>query len=132
ASSRWSLARVLDNAGTINTTGLLYFGLGGAAGVINNLPGGLFHAQGEGNFLPGDGGADAYAFNNHSGAIFRRSGSGRTLFNLPFTSNGTVEVQEGILELAQGGSTSGVFTITAGSVKVTGNTFTVQKEASIT
>src|SRR5206468_4651129 len=90
------LARILDNSGvlTINGHGF-YFGPNTGdpdAGVLNNLPGGVVNAFGDGSIQRAGGGPPAF---NNSG-VFTKTGVAEFFFNgVPFNNTGSVGVQAG-------------------------------------
>ncbi len=111
------LGRILENSGVVNYTGSgVFFGpTATAAGVINNLVGGVFNTNGDGDVAIFFGNA-GHAINN-SGTI-NRSGAGSTLINNGILSNnnGTVNITAGTLELQGGGTHTGTFAVSPGTV----------------
>ncbi len=111
ASDKW-LSRTLENSGSIDYTGSnLRFGFaGGQAGVLDNLTGAVFNANGNGDMLVLNAGSHAV---NNSGT-FNRSGTGGTSIDVPFNNSGSVNLTAGILSLDAGGSQSGSFMVISG------------------
>ncbi len=109
------LNRTFDNSGTITYSGtVLTFGFGvAAAGVINNLVGGVFNVTGDGDFNQSS--TAAHAFNNSG--TFNRSGAGTsTVFTgVTFNNTGTANVTAGTLSLPSSGSNSGLIDLLAGT-----------------
>jgi len=125
------LARILENAGTINYDGSnwAFLNQSGSIGTVNNLIGGVFNAIGEGDF--GTSGPSANHTINNSGT-FIRSGEGvTTVSGIPFNNNGSIDVQGGLLQLAFGGTTSGMSSIKGGVVQLTAGTYTLEDGAVI-
>jgi len=127
------LSRVLENAGVMTYAGggLQYGALENAAGTISNLAGGMFTVEGEadaGSFWQ----HGSHAFNN--AGTFVHTGAGTTLFNgVTFNNNGgTVQVDEGLVQLAAGGSFSGESILVSGTLQLTGGTVAVADQTSIT
>ena len=131
----WTSSRVLrsiTNAGTINflntiTTGN-HFGLGGA--TITNT--GVIDIQTD-HDLAADAGTPI--LNNNSGGILKKSaGSGTAGVNFAVNNaGGTIAVQSGTLALNDGGSSSGAWTLAAGTtLSVAAGTVTTSGAASLT
>jgi hypothetical protein len=132
--------RILRNEGTATWTGgqinLNATGTGGS-GRIDNAAGGVWNAQGnlsmvasafgDVNDLPG-----FPAFNN--AGTFNRSGSGTaTSISVAFNNSGTVNVQEGTLNLNAGGTHSGGFGISSGAtLQFGGGTHALNNASAIT
>ena len=102
------LLRTLENAGTAVYDGinLSFATLSGSAGVINNLAGGVFTVSGEGDFVPLN--AGAHAFNNAGTFVKQGQGTTSSFFHgvtggVPFHNNGSIDVQQGVLYLPEGG-----------------------------
>jgi len=90
--------RTIDNSGTINYSGnSLLFGSGGLVGVINNLPGGVFTASGEADFLLSSGDANVV---NNSGIFNKDGGGATTLSGVSFNNSNLVNVSSGTLDLS--------------------------------
>ena len=94
------LNRTLDNSGTVtySGTGLTFGYTVAAAGIINNLPGGVFSVTGEGDFSQSS--AAAHAFNNSG--TFNKSGAGTTTdFNsVAFNNTNILRITSGTVELS--------------------------------
>jgi len=108
----------LKNKGTVNYTGgNLQFGPTGRPGaVIANLAGGVFNADGNGNFTRIRG--KFHAFNN--AGTFNRAGPGTTAFsNVGFNNTGVLNV------------TAGTFRPSGGSTHSAGRVYTVGPGAAI-
>lgn len=98
---------------TINNSGMTTWAgrggisaAGGSSFHFNNLSGGLFEIQND-QTLSGSAGA---VFNNQPGAVFRKTTATHvTIFNPIFNNHGLVDVQTGIVQLAGGGESIGIF-----------------------
>ena len=150
-NSRLWLGGSLSNSGTVVwSSGTLNSGSNFSSDpglVINNLAGGLFDAQGDGNYPLNYIYSNQPTFNN-AGTFRRDNGSGVTYFgSIIFNNTGSVEVQSGRLQfggtpfnndgslhvagdgnvdLTNGGTSSGSFTADSGSaVDLRGGTFTL-------
>jgi hypothetical protein len=96
------LYRTLENAGTA-----LYSGSGlllRTSGVIDNLAGASFTVEGEADF--GQFNSSSHAFHNAGTFIKRGEGTTTGFVAVPFHNSGTIDVQQGNLQLDGGG---GVF-----------------------
>ena len=112
---------------------------GPGSGTLDNITGATFIASGNGagsitasNFGGTDTGADALISN---AGTFRKSGSTATDITtvaVTFNNAGTVDVQTGILNLTNGGTHSGNFTGTAGTIGFGGGTHLLNAVSSIT
>ena len=100
AANKW-LSRTLENSGSLDYTGTnLLFGFAAAqAGVIDNLLGGVFTADGDGDF--GLANAGTHAINNNG--TFNRVGAGTTsvAFGIDVNNSGTFDLQTGSLDLGE-------------------------------
>src|ERR1041385_1476853 len=131
----WTSSRVLrsiTNAGTINFLNTIttcnHFGLGGA--TITNT--GVIDIQTD-HDLAADAGTPI--LNNNSGGILKKSaGSGTAGVNFAVNNaGGTIAVQSGTLALNDGGSSSGAWTLAAGTtLSVAAGTVTTSGAASLT
>ena len=129
----WGLNGVtLNNEGTvdfaINAYGATFTLENGA--TINNLPGGQFQVEGPtggGSFNASDN--SAVAFNNE-GAFTEASPTG-VVFNIPFNNSGSVVVEQGELDVFDGGTSSGSFQVDAGAYLQFGGTQTLSALSSI-
>ena len=124
------LTRTLNNGGQgrlIGEFGSGHFSINGA-GVFNNLPGAVFDARGNEFDVRGNG-----RFNNQAGALVRfLIWIDRYLWLPVLNNSGTVEVQQGNLELANGGSHSGSFLAAPGTLlQFTGGTHDFLSTSSI-
>ncbi|AFY28282.1 Calx-beta domain-containing protein [Cyanobium gracile] len=112
---------------------------GPGSGTINNIAGATFIASGNSaasifasNFSAGDNGADALFTN--AGA-FRKSDSAdnnTTAVDVVFNNTGTVDVLTGILDLTNGGTHTGNFTGTAGTIGFGGGTHLLNASSNLT
>ncbi len=122
-----TLARTLENAGTILWTGAGNISLSTA--VITNRAGGLFHVQNAAQFLASGGSR----FDN-TGTFRKSLSTGTTTFasGASFNNYGAVEIEAGTLRLGGGGSSTGTFDAAATtSVEWTGGTFTLNPGAQL-
>jgi hypothetical protein len=79
------------------------------AGIDNS---GVFDAQGNVRFFIGTG--TVAGFHNKNNGIFRKSvGTGITTVNIPFTNDGTVDLQTGTTDFLVGGTSTGPWTVAA-------------------
>jgi hypothetical protein len=118
------LSRVLEVQGTLEYTGSNFrFGPTGDPGIVHILPGAAFNAVGDGDF--GVYNQGAHEIRNEG--TFIRSGTGTTTVHsgIVFNSSGTVEVQEGTLQLSGGGAQSGTLA-GPGLMEITGGTHTLE------
>jgi len=102
-------AGYLSNYGTINWigSGILI----GGSKTINNYSSGVIDFRSDSGFYSDNGGDGIYTVNNQ-GLIKKSAGSGTIKFDhAVFHNSGTVEVQAGTIELADGGSNSGTMNI---------------------
>src|SRR5205085_3898594 len=107
--SQPNLQRTLNNAGTANyqpTSSMVFSG-----GTFNNQSGALFDVLVEKQLFQ-SGGTNAF---NNAGTLRKLSGTGETLFNLPFNNTGTVNLQSGNLNFSAGGTSTGNFTGAVGT-----------------
>src|SRR5205085_1598006 len=107
--SQPQLLRTLNNAGTANyqpTSNMVFSG-----GTFNNQTGALFDVLVEKQLFQ-SGGTNAF---NNAGTLRKLSGTGETLFNLPFNNTGTVNLQSGNLNFSTGGTSTGSFTGAVGT-----------------
>ena len=128
----WSGGTILFN-NNVNGTQI------NGSGTLNNLAGATFIASGDAaasiavsNFGGTDTGADALFTN---AGTFRKSSStatDTTTVAVTFDNTGTVDVQTGILSLTNGGTHSGNFTGTAGTIGFGGGTHLLNAGSSIT
>ena len=103
----------------------------GSGAMIENRTGGLFDLQNNGTFLDVGGGFGSFV--NNAGATLRKSvGTGTSVFNLPLTNNGAVEVQTGTLALSGGGASAGSFNVTTGALLNITNNYDLTNGASFT
>ncbi len=128
ATANWSggaakgLNRTVENSGTITYSGSgLTFGYTvSAAGIINNLPGGVFNVTADGDF--GQSSIASHAFNN--AGVFNKTGGGVTDFiGVPFQNSGTVNLTAGTLGLNSGGGNTASLPVPAGTTLNLGGTF---------
>ena len=82
-------------------------------GAIYNQPGGLFILQSDQSLSSAGYGFEAF---NNAGIVRKTAGLGSSLFNLPFTSTGTVDAQSGTIRFGSGGSVGGTYNTAAGAV----------------
>ncbi len=122
------LGRTLDNYGTACVTGAASLhtygaGWGGSgAAVINNMAGATFDLQ-------GTGGLSNYAFNgptgvfNNNGILLRSTDSGTSTINSWWTLNnsGTIQVQNGTLQITGSFTNYGSVEVQAGTLQLSGN-----------
>src|SRR5262245_5484713 len=119
--------RTVDNQGTATITNNSITFANNA--VWNNLAGSVFVLTGTGsigNFFPGP----LAGFNN--AGLVRKTGAGASSIGIAFNSTGTVDVQAGSLTLGAGGTSSGSFTLAAGTVLGVGGTYNLQAGAAVT
>ncbi len=125
------LGTTIENEGTIVYSGSnFYFGPDAAkAGVINNRPGGLFVADGDGDISVN------YSHSNHvffNAGTMRHSGTGSTSLAVPLlSSEGNMEATAGAWQLA-GGGRSFATTISSGIVSVTTGTWQLEPDSTVT
>jgi hypothetical protein len=86
-----NLARTLENAGTVNWTGILGMNVNNLV-IITNRAGALFHVQNAPSF---SGGGSA-RFDN-AGTFRKSGGSGNATFGFPFNNYADVDIQTGAL-----------------------------------
>eukprot|EP01041_Mallomonas_annulata_P034066 gene34066-56778_t len=114
--------RGLTNAGIVNFSPSSYLILSGTGKTLTNLSGGLWDFKNNQVFNV----SGAWNFDNQAGAVLRKSVTTGTLsFNLPLTNAGTVDVKGGIFSLDQGGSSTGLFDLAAGSTLKFNSNFTL-------
>ena len=99
--------RVLENAGTLiyNGNNLLFNQQPNANGRIENLPGGLFIAEGDGDITFANRGVNAI---NNAGAFVRRGDGTTTISNLPLHNTGSIVIESGTLQPLSGFTQAGV------------------------
>src|SRR5205085_771232 len=113
--SQPNLQRTLNNAGTANyqpTSSMVFSG-----GTFNNQSGALFDVLVEKQLFQ-SGGTNAF---NNAGTLRKLTGTGETLFNLPFNNTGTVNLQSGTLNFGVSGTDTGSVT---GSATFNSNSIT--------
>jgi hypothetical protein len=123
---------VFENAGTVNYTGTaLFFGRdgGGLPARIENLTGGTFIVDGDGDFQQNFG-SPSYAFNN-AGTLIKRN-SATTDFRIRLNSAGTVRLEAGQVQLLSDAAFSGVVQHVGGSMVFQGSTYTLAAGVQIT
>ena len=123
------LQRTLNNAGTAVMTATSTFERFLLTnGTFNNLSGGVFNLQAD-RGLVSNGGTNAF---NNAGTFRKNTTTGTSVIGIPFNNTGTVEVQTGILELNNGGTSSGAFNVSAAAaINFAGGTKTLQAGSSI-
>lgn len=117
------LNRILDNSGTIHYSGnFLHFGFGASVpGVINNLAGGVFNANGEADVQQSS--VAAHQFNN-SGTFNKAGANTETHFNgVAFHNVGTVNLNAGTLTFPSGGANHTSIDVPAGRALNLGGNF---------
>ena len=122
SDAKYVTSTFLNNSGTVIWTDgeiRLYYG-----GTINNLPGGVFEAQGDGDSITFAGGA---SFNNE-GTFRRTTGAGTIAIGtgVAFSNSGTVEVLTGTLHVADGYIQTGGSTILSNARLTTKDTIDIQ------
>jgi hypothetical protein len=121
AAAKFLDTRALDNTGTATWTGTGDIRASHGA-TLNNRTGAVFEAQNNANFTSESGSAAAL---NNAGTFTKSASTATTHFDAQFNNTGTVNVETGTLELAGGGTSSGNFSIAAGSsVKLSQGIFT--------
>ncbi|MGD9632161.1 MAG: hypothetical protein AB7U97_02710, partial [Pirellulales bacterium] len=123
-----TLSRILQNDGTAHWTG---GALQMISGTFNNN--GSFTANSN-STLQSYGSGGANAFNN--AGTFTKLGTGTTYFTfsstgVPFNNTGSVDVQQGTLELDAGGLNSGAFNVPLGATLYFGNGYTHQAGSTL-
>jgi len=125
----------INNSGTILWTDAGRI-VGNYGGVVNNLTGGVFQAQNDTTFIYNNcyGCGSAPVLNNTGGTFRKTVATGTTTFDgAPFNNNGTIDLQTGTLNLAGGGTSSGVFNAAANkTINFTASTHTLTTGASFT
>ncbi len=113
-SSTITLARPLENAGTVNYSGPgLQFGDATAGEVVfSNFPGGAFNVIGDGDFQQAT--LAAHVFNN-AGILNKVSGSGVANFDVILNNSGTINTTQGEFRFSRGGNQDGTVDVSAGS-----------------
>lgn len=117
----------LTNVGTITQLGSANVGFQGYTysgvprdAVINNLAGGVYDLQGDGNLLRGAGGYTGII--NNAGTFRKSGGTGTSTVGVTFNNTGTVEVDSGVLRFDGNFATSGdVIVATGGQLARSGN-----------
>jgi hypothetical protein len=99
---------------TVTWAGTGNIGLSNGA-VINNQAGATFLVQTDGDQrIVANGFANTSAFNN-AGTFRKFLSTGTVTVEIPFSNSGTIDLQTGTLVLADGGMSSGSFTVAQGS-----------------
>lgn len=115
----------LDDASTW-TSGSLSIG-GGSVTTIKN--GASLTTGFDGNLYNATGGATIV----NQGTFTKSGGTGQTYIDAVFNNTGTVNVQTGTVNLAEGGSSSGTVNVSSGAILLLNqNTFTFQDGAQLT
>ncbi len=124
-SSGKFIDRIVENSGTIAYTGsnLLFNRVPNANGSIENLAGGVFIADGDGDIGHNYGGTNAI---NNAGTFIRRGAGTTTINSLPLHNTGTVRVEAGALDLPVGASVSGLYQQAGGTILFRDSTFALQ------
>ena len=123
-ASQAYLHGVLTNYGqvSITNTGGLYLYSYSGGGRIYNQPGATFELWDDVSLSQS--GSETLLVN--AGALRKRAGAGAAYLNCPFQNSGTVEVQSGALNFANGFTSGGTVLAQAGAaVQLTGGTFTL-------
>lgn len=112
-SSTWTSGSITVGGGSSIT-------VKSGASLTTNFDGALYSTTGSGTFA-------------NQGTLTKSGGSGTTYLDLPLTNTGTLNVQSGTLNLAEGGSSSGTVNVSSGAALVLNqNTFTFQDGAQLT
>ncbi|MFQ5796053.1 MAG: CARDB domain-containing protein, partial [Candidatus Bipolaricaulia bacterium] len=106
------LGRTITNAGTVIWSSTVNIKSGRGA-VLNNLASGLFDVQNDQVFFFNQKGIISQ-FNN-AGTFRKSAGTGFTDIDIVFNNSGTVDVNSGTLNLKNGGTSSGAFSVAAGA-----------------
>ncbi|HEV2437668.1 MAG TPA: hypothetical protein VG077_16865 [Verrucomicrobiae bacterium] len=88
----------LTNSGTINWSGgtlSVYNNANAYTGIINNQPSGLFNIECDQNLSTAALGFEAFV---NTGTVRKTAGLGTTTCNVPFTNDGTLDAQSGIIQ----------------------------------
>jgi len=126
-----NLQRTINNMGSVTWSGSGSV-LSGQGAVFNNQAGGTFTSQNSQTWSFNSG--TQSQFNNQPGGTVNKSDSGTTAFsNVPFNNSGTVNVSNGVLQLAGGGESGGPFAVASGAHLEFGRaTHTLQSGAAFT
>src|SRR6266849_3825818 len=115
------LLNVLTNAGTVTWTSsgnlYVYNDNSSSRGAIYNLAGGLFDIQNDQSLACA---CYGYEFFRNAGTVRKSAGTGTTTINVPFTNDGTVDVESGILNFSTFSQTSGTLSLGISSSTVYG------------
>jgi hypothetical protein len=106
-----TLARTLDNHGTVDLNTGPTASLSLNNGTINNMAGATF-ALAAGSGIGNAGGINAL---NNAG-VFSQSGSAASQVAVPLNNTATLQVQSGTLDLSSGGSYTGSFSLSGGAM----------------
>jgi hypothetical protein len=98
--------------------------------LLSNAPGATFDLPAEGSGLDAWGGGSAAVLAN-AGTLRKVAGTGTCTLGLPLYNSGVVQVLNGTLALAAGGSSSGQFVTSAGTTLALGGSHTLQAGSTV-